>query len=71
MILIALAVLRYLLIADDLKGYAMTAIGFIMVSSYLYFLEAQSGLSKRFITMKSFATGALFVVISAVFFMNH
>ncbi len=67
MALVALGAIRYLQI-NDLSGYTVTFLGFLLITSYIEYLEKRSEVGKKLTWIRFIIFAIIFLVLFFSFF---
>ena len=52
-VLIALALIKYILLENNPKGYLLMLLGFVLIISYIHYLENKAGVSQKLISIRN------------------
>lgn len=67
-ILLAIAIMKYLVKDHDTLGYGLTLFGYVLTGTYINELQRKAGISKKFIWIKSSIISLSFIVSALYFF---
>lgn len=66
-VLIALAIIKYILLENDPKGYLLLLLGFVLIIHYILYLEKKAGINPKLISIRN--TIYTFLVITLTLFL--
>ena len=66
-VLIALAIIKYILLENEPKGYVLMLLGFVLTIHYIHSLENKAGISEKLISIRNNMYTVL--VISSTFLL--